>query len=160
MRIARGFIALLLLAALCGCAATNGTATSSNSTSGGTATPPDAPAARGMITTASGLQYEDLRVGDGALAESGMEVLVHYKGTFTDGREFDSSYNRQQPYPFRLDRGAVIRGWDEGIQGMRVGGKRRLIVPPHLAYGASGYGNGAIPPNTTLLFEVDLLDVR
>jgi peptidylprolyl isomerase len=113
-----------------------------------------------MIVTPSGLQYEDLVVGDGALAESGSQVLVHYTGTFTDGRKFDSSFDRGKPYPFRIDNREVIRGWDEGIKGMRVGGKRRLIVPPHLAYGASGYGNGTIPPNTTLVFEVELMDLR
>jgi len=113
-----------------------------------------------VITTPTGLQYEDLRVGDGVLAEQGMEVLVNYVGTFTDGRKFDSSYDRQKAYPFHLDNHEVIRGWDEGIKGMRVGGKRRLIVPPHLAYGAAGFGSGRIPPNTTLVFEIELLDAR
>lgn len=165
MRQARFAIASLVLIGLSGCATTQGT--SSTSSGSGSTTdstpappPPAPPEASGMITTRTGLQYQDLRVGDGALAESGMEALVHYTGTFTDGRKFDSSYDRQKPYPFRLDSGAVIRGWDEGIQGMRVGGKRKLIVPPHLAYGAAGYGNGAIPPNTTLVFEVELLDTR
>ena len=161
MRPAAPSVALLALLALSGCASTSSTtSTTASSTTVTTTTPASAPTSRGMIVTPSGLQYEDLKVGDGALAESGSQVLVHYTGTFTDGRKFDSSFDRGKPYLFRIDNNEVIRGWDEGIKGMRVGGKRRLVVPPQLAYGAAGYGNGAIPPNTTLVFEVELMDQR
>lgn len=148
----------LILYGLTGCAATTDTKSSS---SGPDVTPAAGePEAQRIVTTASGLQYEDLLVGDGALAEPGMEAVVHYHGRFPDGRTFDSSYQRGEPYPFRLGRGVVIRGWDEGIPGMRVGGKRRLIVPPALGYGAVGYGDGVIPPNATLVFEVELVGLR
>ncbi|MCI3204693.1 MULTISPECIES: FKBP-type peptidyl-prolyl cis-trans isomerase [Pandoraea] len=110
------------------------------------------------ITTDSGLQYEDLQVGDGAEAVAGKSVSVHYTGWLTDGKKFDSSKDRNQPFDFVLGGGMVIRGWDEGVQGMKVGGKRKLIIPAELGYGARGAG-GVIPPNATLVFEVDLLDV-
>jgi len=115
-----------------------------------------------MITTASGLQYEDGVVGSGAEALAGSQVSVHYTGWLHDdgvkGRKFDSSRDRGQPFAFALGAGQVIRGWDEGVQGMAVGGTRRLVIPPELGYGARGAG-GVIPPNATLLFEVELLAV-
>ncbi|VVD89801.1 FKBP-type peptidyl-prolyl cis-trans isomerase [Pandoraea anhela] len=110
------------------------------------------------ITTDSGLQYEDLHVGDGSVAVAGKSVSVHYTGWLTDGTKFDSSKDRNQPFDFVLGGGMVIRGWDEGVQGMKVGGKRKLIIPAELGYGARGAG-GVIPPNATLVFEVDLLEV-
>lgn len=115
-----------------------------------------------MITTASGLQYEDTTVGNGAEAKAGQRVSVHYTGWLYEngqvGAKFDSSKDRMQPFVFPLGAGHVIGGWDEGVQGMKVGGTRKLVIPPHLGYGAQGAG-GVIPPNATLLFEVDLLNV-
>jgi FKBP-type peptidyl-prolyl cis-trans isomerase FkpA len=110
------------------------------------------------VTTSSQLVYEDLKVGDGALAERGHMATVHYTGWLTDGRKFDSSKDRNDPFEFALGRGQVIAGWDEGVQGMKVGGVRKLTIPPHLGYGARGAG-GVIPPNATLVFEVELLGV-
>jgi len=113
-----------------------------------------------MITTASGLQYEDTTVGSGAEACAGQQVSVHYNGWLyldgAKGAKFDSSKDRNDPFEFGLGGGEVIRGWDEGVQGMRVGGTRLLVIPAALGYGARGAG-GVIPPNATLLFEVDLL---
>ncbi|ANH72341.1 FKBP-type peptidyl-prolyl cis-trans isomerase [Ralstonia insidiosa] len=113
-------------------------------------------------TTASGLQYEDVVVGDGAEATAGKHVTVHYTGWLYDngqaGKKFDSSKDRNDPFAFPLGAGHVIKGWDEGVQGMKVGGKRNLIIPASLGYGARGAG-GVIPPNATLLFEVELLNV-
>ena len=108
--------------------------------------------------TASGLVMEELVVGEGTSAASGQQVTVHYTGWLTNGSKFDSSKDRNDPFKFGLDRGQVIRGWDEGVQGMKVGGKRKLTVPPELGYGARGAG-GVIPPNATLVFEVELLGV-
>jgi len=110
------------------------------------------------ITTDSGLQYDDLQVGDGAEATPGQTVTVHYTGWLTDGKKFDSSKDRNDPFAFVLGGGMVIRGWDEGVAGMKVGGKRKLVIPPELGYGARGAG-GVVPPNATLVFEVELLDV-
>ena len=115
-----------------------------------------------MITTPSGLQYEDTVVGSGDVARAGQRVSVHYTGWLyqngEQGSKFDSSKDRGQPFVFPLGAGHVIKGWDEGVQGMAVGGSRRLVIPPELGYGARGAG-GVIPPNATLLFEVDLLAV-
>lgn len=115
-----------------------------------------------MINTPSGLQYEDTSVGSGEEACAGRPVQVHYTGwLLTDGvqgEKFDSSKDRGQPFEFHLGAGMVIKGWDEGVQGMKVGGTRRLVIPAQLGYGARGAG-GVIPPNATLLFEVDLLAV-
>jgi FKBP-type peptidyl-prolyl cis-trans isomerase len=110
------------------------------------------------VTTQSGLTYEDLATGDGALARSGDEVTVHYTGWLQSGRKFDSSVDRGEPFSFSLGRGNVIAGWDEGVAGMKVGGRRRLTIPPDLGYGPYGAG-GVIPPNATLVFEVELLEV-
>jgi peptidylprolyl isomerase len=107
--------------------------------------------------TASGLRITDLVVGEGAEAVAGQAVVVNYRGTLTNGREFDSSYGRG-PFRFPLGGGRVIKGWDEGVAGMKVGGKRKLVIPPDLAYGSRGAG-GVIPPDATLIFEVELLEV-
>jgi FKBP-type peptidyl-prolyl cis-trans isomerase len=106
----------------------------------------------------SELIIEDIVVGDGAEAVAGQHVSVHYTGWLTDGRKFDSSKDRNDPFDFPLGAGHVIRGWDEGVQGMKVGGTRKLTIPPALGYGARGAG-GVIPPNATLVFEVELLGV-
>lgn len=108
--------------------------------------------------TDSGLKYEDLEEGMGAEAQAGQRVTVHYTGWLTDGTKFDSSLDRNQPFSFALGKGQVIRGWDEGVQGMKEGGKRKLTIPPQLGYGARGAG-GVIPPNATLVFEVELLEI-
>lgn len=110
------------------------------------------------ITTSSGLQYIDLKVGTGATAQAGQTVTVHYTGWLENGKKFDSSVDRGKPFSFPLGAGRVIKGWDEGVQGMKVGGKRKLIIPSALGYGARGAG-GAIPPHATLIFEVELLGV-
>ena len=110
-----------------------------------------------MITD-SGLKYEDLIEGDGAQAAAGQRVSVHYTGWLLDGEKFDSSLDRGQPFEFSLGSGMVIRGWDEGVAGMKVGGKRRLTIPSQLGYGARGAG-GVIPPNATLVFDVELIDI-
>lgn len=125
----------------------------------GAATPMVSEGAAGApVTTASGLRYEDVKVGTGDTAESGKTVTVHYTGWLTDGKKFDSSKDRGQPFDFPLGGGRVIKGWDEGVRGMKVGGVRKLTIPPELGYGARGAG-GAIPPNATLVFEVELLKV-
>jgi FKBP-type peptidyl-prolyl cis-trans isomerase FkpA len=109
-------------------------------------------------TTPSGLQYWDIVVGNGAMAKSGIMVKVHYSGFLTNGQKFDSSRDRGQPFIFPLGEGQVIKGWDEGVAGMKVGGQRQLRIPPELGYGAAG-APGAIPPNATLIFDVELLEV-
>jgi FKBP-type peptidyl-prolyl cis-trans isomerase FkpA len=120
------------------------------------ALPDDASGAQ--LTKPSGLKYEEIKEGTGEVATAGKNVSVHYTGWLTNGTKFDSSKDRGQPFEFPLGGGRVIKGWDEGVQGMKVGGVRKLTIPPELGYGARGAG-GAIPPNATLVFEVELLKV-
>ena len=116
-----------------------------------------------MQTTASGLQYDDTLVGSGKRAEAGRTVSVHYTGWLyndgVQGAKFDSSRDRNDPFAFSLGAGQVIKGWDEGVAGMKIGGKRTLIIPAALGYGARGAG-GVIPPNATLMFDIELLAIR
>ena len=160
-------LALASLALLAGCV---GSQPSTSAESGTPAAAPSAPAPLTAATTpaapggkvhklASGLAYEDLVVGNGKMADPGLKVAVHYTGRLTDGTKVDSSWDRGQPYEFTLGAGEVIRGWDEGIKGMRVGGKRKLTIPPDMAYGAAGSGS-VVPPNATLVFEVELVAVQ
>ena len=163
-------VALTLVLAGCNESQTSTTTTgSSTAPTGGSsdAAAPATPAAdatpapageTGEITMPNGLKYVDLVTGGGAEAKTGDQVSVHYTGVFPDGVEFDSSRGGE-PYAFRLGAGSVIRGWDEGIKGMRVGGRRKLTVPPPLAYGERGYPP-VIPPNATLVFDVELVGVR
>lgn len=183
------FSVIMLVLGLCGCNETPGTtsstsaggteATSATGTSGGTqatggteatsetAAPTEAAktsapgwsteGAPAPVTLPDGLKYQDIAVGDGALAESGSTVSVNYTGWLANGTQFDSSVGRG-PFSFRLGAGQVIKGWDEGVKGMRVGGKRKLTIPSDLGYGERGIG--PIPPNSTLLFDVELLDVK
>ncbi|HWP86040.1 MAG TPA: FKBP-type peptidyl-prolyl cis-trans isomerase [Terriglobia bacterium] len=110
------------------------------------------------VKTASGLQYWEIKAGAGETAVKGQTVRVHYTGWLTNGQKFDSSVDRGQPFVFPLGAGRVIKGWDEGVAGMKVGGKRQLRIPPELGYGARGAGN-VIPPNATLIFDVELLGI-
>jgi FKBP-type peptidyl-prolyl cis-trans isomerase len=118
-----------------------------------------APAKPKTVITPTGLKYVDLVVGTGAMPKPGQIVVVHYTGWLTNGKKFDSSVDRGEPFRFTLGRGQVIKGWDEGVASMRVGGKRKLTIPPQLAYGSKGYP-GVIPGNATLIFEVQLLRIR
>ncbi len=117
-----------------------------------------------MQKTPSGLQYEDVKVGTGAQPKTGQTCLMHYTGWLWEneakGKKFDSSVDRGKPFEFPLGQGQVIKGWDEGVATMKVGGKRTLLIPPALGYGARGTGGGLIPPNATLLFEVELLGIK
>jgi FKBP-type peptidyl-prolyl cis-trans isomerase len=112
------------------------------------------------VKTESGLQYWDIKVGTGAVAKTGDKVKVHYTGWLTTGKKFDSSVDANQPFDFTIGAGDVIKGWEEGVAGMKVGGKRQLRIPPELGYGASGTPGGPIPPNATLIFDVQLLGVK
>lgn len=111
------------------------------------------------IRTVSGLRYWDITVGTGTEAKSGKTVKVHYTGWLENGKKFDSSVDRGRPFEFKLGEGMVIKGWDEGVKGMKVGGKRQLLIPPDLGYGQRGAG-GVIPPDATLIFDVELLGVK
>jgi FKBP-type peptidyl-prolyl cis-trans isomerase FkpA len=124
----------------------------------GQATKPGGAMDEKIVTTPSGLKYVDLVVGTGPEAQAGQTVAVHYTGWLTDGTKFDSSVDRGQPFSFPLGAGRVIKGWDEGVAGMKVGGKRTLMIPPQLGYGARGAGS-VIPPNAELKFEVQLLEI-
>ncbi len=112
-----------------------------------------------VVTTDSGLKYEDLKEGAGEAAKKGDTVEVHYTGWLTDGKKFDSSLDRNEAFSFKLGAGMVIKGWDEGVAGMKVGGKRKLTIPPELGYGKRGAGR-VIPPDATLVFEVELLKIK
>ncbi|HUO75822.1 MAG TPA: FKBP-type peptidyl-prolyl cis-trans isomerase [Candidatus Paceibacterota bacterium] len=120
---------------------------------------PGTAAASAVKTLSDGLQYQDVTVGTGAVATAGKTVSVNYTGWLTDGTKFDSSLDRGTPFQFELGAGMVIKGWDEGVAGMKVGGERKLIIPASLGYGAAGAG-GVIPPNATLVFDVQLLGVQ
>jgi FKBP-type peptidyl-prolyl cis-trans isomerase len=112
------------------------------------------------VKTDSGLQYWEIRVGTGEVAKEGSHVRVHYTGWLTTGKKFDSSVDANQPLDFTIGNGEVIKGWDQGVAGMKVGGKRQLRIPPELGYGAEGTPGGPIPPNATLIFDVQLLAVQ
>lgn len=112
------------------------------------------------ITTPSGLQVEILKEGTGPVPKAGQTVVVHYTGTLADGKKFDSSRDRGEPFSFPLGAGRVIRGWDEGVAMLKVGSRARLTIPPQLGYGAQGAGGGVIPPNATLIFDVELIDAK
>jgi len=146
-------IALLAAALLAGCA---GTAKESSTVAG---TTPMAAETSKVHKLASGLVYEDLVVGNGTMADPGLTVTVNYAGTLVDGTHVDSSADHGRPFTFQLGASAVIAGWDQGIKGMRVGGKRKLTIPPDMAYGARGSGD-RVPPNSTLIFEVELVGVK
>jgi peptidylprolyl isomerase len=116
------------------------------------------------VTTPSGLRYVDVKPGNGETAKPGQTAMVHYTGWLSvageKGRQFDSSRTRGQPFGFPVGGGRVIKGWDEGVAGMKTGGQRTLIIPPNLAYGAQGAGGGVIPPNATLIFDVELIELK
>lgn len=126
---------------------------------GGTMTVNEKGSNAGETVTASGLKYVDQVVGAGDVAVAGKTVSVHYTGWLENGKKFDSSVDRGQPFSFPLGAGRVIKGWDEGVQGMKIGGKRKLTIPSDLGYGSRGAG-GVIPPNATLIFDVELLEVK
>ncbi|MDX9955654.1 MAG: FKBP-type peptidyl-prolyl cis-trans isomerase [Anaerolineae bacterium] len=140
MRMKIGLMAMVVVLLLAGCGGKN-------------------PAEEETVTTKTGLQYVDIKVGEGDMPKLGDTVVVHYTGWLEDGTKFDSSVDRGEPFEFSIGLGQVISGWDEGVGTMRVGGVRKLIIPPDLGYGAGGAG-GVIPANATLIFEVELLEIR
>ena len=144
------------LAAFVGCGGNKSEAPAGAPTAPSTSSP--AKVSGQPTTTPSGLQYWDVVVGTGATAQPGNNVKVHYSGFLTNGKKFDSSRDRGEPFVFPLGAGQVIKGWDEGVAGMKAGGQRQLRIPPELGYGASGAGS-VIPPNATLIFDVELLEV-
>lgn len=162
-------LALLAVVFLAGCAGSAGSNAPQADSSSSASAPAAAAAPEAAATTsaprgkvhklASGLVYEDLIVGNGKMADPGLQVSVDYRGTLADGTPVDNSYDRGRPYTFTLGAGQVVAGWDEGIKGMRVGGKRKLTIPPDMGYGAEGRPP-VVPPNSVLLFEVVLVAVR
>jgi len=153
----RLFIAILALAATAAAAQSGTTKKASPAARPNTKAPTKVTGA--PTKTPSGLEYWDIKVGTGPIAQKGQKVKVHYTGWLTSGKKFDSSVDAGKPFPFTLGAGEVIKGWDEGVAGMKVGGKRQLRIPPQLAYGERGFP-GAIPPNSTLIFDVELLGVQ
>lgn len=149
------FVGIVILAA---CGEDTGSGDDASGTGSGTEADAGAGCSTEATTTDSGLVIEDLECGDGEEATSGDAVTVHYTGTLEDGTKFDSSLDREQPFEFNLGAGEVIAGWDEGVAGIKVGGTRKLTIPPELGYGEAGAG-GVIPPNATLIFEIELLEV-
>ena len=152
-----GIAAVLIVVA--GVLIWNASRSAAPSSSTAQSTPPQSTSVNQEVTLPSGLKVVDLVVGTGAQPKAGQTVTVHYTGTLTDGKKFDSSKDRNQPFSFALGVGQVIKGWDEGVATMKVGGKRKLTIPPELGYGASG-SSGVIPPNATLIFEVELLSIK
>jgi peptidylprolyl isomerase len=146
----RTLLALCLVSGVLtmGCKSTPKTAVKSDTTRGDT------------TATPSGLKYVDLKIGEGAMPQVGQKVSVHYTGWLTDGTKFDSSKDRNQPLEFALGRGQMIKGFDEGVATMKIGGMRKLIIPPNLAWGERSAAGGKIPPNSTVIFEVELLSVK
>lgn len=166
MRTHMKFLALLCLIALFVAACGNDEPSNENTEAGAPAGAEESEAetdagdcSEGVVTTESGLQIEDIECGEGDEAVTGQLVSVHYVGTLEDGTQFDSSRDRGEPFQFPLGGGQVIQGWDEGVQGMKIGGLRKLTIPPELGYGQAGAG-GVIPPNATLIFEIELLAVE
>lgn len=150
-----GSLLLFLLASAMGACGEEGTGSASDQ-----ATAASGDCVEGeQITTDSGLEYEDTKCGSGEEAETGSSVLVHYTGTLEDGTKFDSSRDRNQPFPFTIGAQEVIAGWDEGVAGMKVGGIRVLTIPPELGYGETGFPP-VIPPDATLVFEIELVEVQ
>ena len=162
-----GVLLLVIMSVLSACGDATGTPSTDTTASATTSSASSTPFASGIpqvtgktITTSDGLQYIDTKVGDGAEAKAGQTVSVNYTGYLAaNGKKFDSSVDKGVPFPFPLGTGRVIKGWDEGVAGMKVGGKRRLIIPPDLGYGAGGYPP-VIPASATLVFDVELLSVQ
>jgi FKBP-type peptidyl-prolyl cis-trans isomerase FkpA len=150
-------IAVSATLAMSACTKNEDTASQSSTAATTAASAPAAQATTGAAVT--DLKIEDVKVGTGKTAEAGKKVTVHYTGYLTDGKKFDSSVDRGQPFSFQLGAGQVIQGWDKGVAGMKVGGKRKLTIPASLGYGERGAG-GVIPPNATLIFDVELLNVE